>query len=548
MTPTFRHALVYSRAQDALLAPRVSVEAYHFRDVEPAALLYGAALTPVTPFTIPTEGAANKVPFAIAIADWPATLAQPTVQRLHAAVEQTCSCMAPGLCVLRIEGTHWHGDGRFDLAMLMALMKVCTGWNPSIEDCDVYGALDAHGNLVAPKDRLLTAVMASAKEQRYAVIPAVSVEDCASLPEAWLMPVENLATLAEKISERPGLRFKHRYVTHAPPEVPQPRLDMHELQAPASLKEALCIAAAGAHCMRVHDDGENGESSKAELIGQAIAGVLPLLRPAVADAQAGYASLNVRGVSVQRWGQHQCHVVRPGITDEELLGNAPARVGVASLAEHGVLVMQRAHEFAPEQLQHIQWAAEGHGISVGSQYRRGKVPSIHLPSFGQLILVLPACPHGHPLSADGHLTCTADCHAAYLRKMSPGLIDRCAMELHLSDMSLSYTPSELSSFESRLYGEQQVLKARQRQQRRVARLEDAPTLIYNGQLASEILQQLMPLEDGPRHLLEAHVQTHGWSHKKRNAVWAVAATVSDFADHYQIAVTDIARAVALCGG
>src|ERR1700686_4952587 len=163
-------------------------------------------------------------------------------------------------------------------------------------------------------------------------------------------------------------------------------------------------------------------------------------------------------------------------------GGSPPRPGEISLAHHGVLFLDELPEFGRAALEALRQPLEDGEVTVVRTRA-----SATLPSRFMLVAAMNPCPCGHAADPDpGRCRCTPLAREAYGRRVSGPILDR--FDLHIEAPAL--TAQEITGeglAESSAQVRTRVLAARERQQKRLARL---PGVHANGQLRGRALGQL----------------------------------------------------------
>ena len=306
-----------------------------------------------------------------------------------------------------------------------------------------------------------------------------------------------------------------------------PIVDMKDVRGQSAARQALEIAAAGAHHLLFVGPPGAGKS----MLAQRISGILPVLTDE--EAVATTIVHSAAQVSLPQTGIITLPPFRAPHHSTSLVamvggGTSTMRPGEISLATNGVLFLDELGEFAPSVLDALRQPLEEGVVRVA----RAK-SSVQLPAKFLLVAATNPCPCGE--GTPGLCVCDDRAKQKYLRRFSGPLLDRFDLRVAVTrphvDELLAANPSE-SSRDIAL----RVATARD--------LAMSRNGCVNSALSADALDKFAPLTREAASLLRHHVERGRLSGRGYHRIRRVARTVSDLRDQSEY-VEEVHVAVAL---
>lgn len=203
--------------------------------------------------------------------------------------------------------------------------------------------------------------------------------------------------------------------------------DLAEVVGQPVARRALEIAAAGAHHLLL----EGAPGAGKTMLAERLPSILPELD--AAEALEVTAIHSVAGVLAPGAGLlSRPPLQAPHHTSSMAAlvggGSGLGRPGAASLAHHGVLVLDEAAEFRPTVLDSLRQPLESGRIVL---HRTGG--AVQYPARFQLVMATNPCPCGARRDTD--CACTPDARRRYRRRLSGPLLDRIDLRIPIDPVS-----------------------------------------------------------------------------------------------------------------
>ncbi|MBL8021643.1 MAG: ATP-binding protein [Leptospirales bacterium] len=297
-----------------------------------------------------------------------------------------------------------------------------------------------------------------------------------------------------------------------------PTASLDHLELSTTLKRALCISAAGWHSMLLIGPPGTGKST----VARQIASLLP--PPTEEEA------LEIRAIeNVESPGSSTFPVVRPvriphhSATAVALAGGGkPLRIGEATRAHNGILLLDELAEFSRPALQALREPMTESSVHVSRN-----ATSTILPANFLLLATSNACPCGN----HGHSTLRCNCLPVqvqnYFNRIYGPLSDRIALEVLVTRNQLESGANSRKEGISSAFMLKAVRGAVERQARRFKK----ESFRFNGQIPAARLEEFIP------ELNHAVGETNEWgkileslngrTQRKLHGILRVARTIAD---------------------
>ena len=218
-------------------------------------------------------------------------------------------------------------------------------------------------------------------------------------------------------------------------------------------------------------------------------------------------------------------------------GGSIPRPGEVTLAHHGVLFLDELPEFSKKTLEVLREPLEDRHITVSRANA-----TLTFPSSIILVAAMNPCPCGYyGDETGGHsCECTPNEIRRYTRKISGPLLDRIDIHVRIPRVEYQELVSKKKA-ESSAVIRQRTEKAREIESRRLASFG----IFCNAQMNHAMLQELCPLGEEPRRMLEMAFSKLHLSARSYDRIIKVSRTIADLAGAKEISAEHIAEAVQL---
>ena len=206
--------------------------------------------------------------------------------------------------------------------------------------------------------------------------------------------------------------------------------------------------------------------------------------------------------------------------------------GEASLAHHGVLLLDELSEFSRSSLEALRQPLEDGVVTIVRGQR-----TVLFPTCFQLVASTNPCPCG--LAGSDACRCTDADLARHRRKLSGPLLDRLDLLVHLQRPTAQQldAPAVTASAEVRAA----VRAARERQAARLA----GTGALTNAALTPRLLRQLVRTEAPARTALHDAYQRGTLSARGHQRILRVSQTIADLDGSDRVRATDVRQALTL---
>jgi magnesium chelatase family protein len=307
--------------------------------------------------------------------------------------------------------------------------------------------------------------------------------------------------------------------------------DLSDVLGQSNARHALEIAAAGGHHLAFLGSPGVGKT----MLAQRLPGLLPQLTDEQAvEVTAIYsaAGLLALGQGLIRTppfqGPHHT------TTKAALIGGGSntVRVGMVTLANHGVLCLDEAAEFERSVLDALRQPMESGLVAIA---RSGF--STLLPARFQLVLASNPCPCGKFVGIGADCSCSSQVRRRYFSRLSGPLLDRIDLRVTLERPSMSELDPSSGDPESTEVVAQRVQEARARAAKRFA----GELWSVNSQVPGPVMRKRYPVSANGQSLL--YRDTSQLSARGVDRVLRVSWTIADLRGHDIPSEIDVAAAL-----
>lgn len=212
-------------------------------------------------------------------------------------------------------------------------------------------------------------------------------------------------------------------------------------------------------------------------------------------------------------------------------GGSNVAPGEISLAHNGVLFLDEIPEFSKRTLESLRQPLEDRIINISRAGAKSSYPANFM-----LLATMNPCPCGYYGDPTHECECSQQAIQNYQRKLSGPLLDRIDLFVTAARVPQSeLTAKPINKSPEGSKWREQINNARQIGYDRQGK--------PNSNLSSKELQELIPIADDAKQILDKAVERMKLSARSYFKIMRVARTIADLANHTAIEVADIAEAL-----
>jgi magnesium chelatase family protein len=490
-------ATIYSRAQEGIFAPSVSVEV-HLGNGLPSFSIVGLPEAAV-------KESKDRVKAALLTTNFKFPAKRITVN------------LAPA--DLPKEG------GRFDLPIALGILAASNQLpKESLAEFEFVGELSLGGKL-RPVRGVLPVALQAGKVNRSAIVPLENADEAALVKGVKVLPAGHLLEVCAHLMGT-ELLSAHRY--RGPINTHADGSDLSEVRGQHRAKRALEIAAAGAHNMLMIGPPGTGKT----MLASRITTILPPMTESEALGAAAITSISEQGFDPKHWGRRPFRSPHHTSSGVALVGGGShPKPGEISLAHHGVLFLDELTEFDRRVLEVLREPLETGHITISRAARHAEFPARF-----QLIAAMNPCPQGYDCDLGDNCHCSIEQQRRYRARISAPLLDR--IDLHINVPRVpkeTLYPSSKKHPDTSPLIRQRVIKARQQQLNR----QHKPNADMNNR---EIELSCRITSEG-QALVEQAMTHFKLSARAYHRILKVARTIADLDNSKDISTANITEAI-----
>lgn len=413
-----------------------------------------------------------------------------------------------------------------DLGIALAILSAHSQI-PEMQETIAIGELALDGQVRPVRGVLVGALSAYRRGFTTLIVPHSQVSEAKLVPGIHVVGVRHLV---DAVAHLRGEDLDVPEVLSSSLEAPVIP-DLRDVRGQGTARHALEIAAAGGHHLAFLGSPGVGKTMLAER--------LPGLLPTLSDDDAVEVTAIHSAAGLLNPGQGLIRIPpfqapHHTATKAALIGggSTSVRVGMVTLANHGVLCLDEAAEFDRAVLDALRQPLESGVVTIA----RAGFQSV-LPARFQLVLASNPCPCGKFVGTGADCSCTSQVRRRYFSRLSGPLLDRIDLRVTLERPSLLELDPTLSEPESTETVAARVAQARDRAARRYA----GESWSLNSHVPGPVMRRRYPVEAEAQALLARDVT--GMSARGADRVLRVAWTVADLRGHDRPDVSDVAAAL-----
>ncbi|MBK8068370.1 MAG: YifB family Mg chelatase-like AAA ATPase [Rhodanobacteraceae bacterium] len=415
--------------------------------------------------------------------------------------------------------------GRFDLPIAIGVLAASRQLPPeALARHEFIAELALSGELRAVRGAL-PAVLCAGRDGRMPIVPSGNAPEAGLAAAGAALSARSLLEVVSHLRGGTALAICPPPTADAQDAAPAP--DLADVRGQLAARRALEVAAAGAHNLLMVGPPGSGKT----MLASRLPGILPPLSDDEAFEVAAVASVTGRGVDLSRWRQRPFRSPHHTASSVALAGGGGSpRPGEVSLAHHGVLFLDELTEWNRSTLEVLREPLESGYITISRAARQSEFPARF-----QLVAAMNPCPCGYAGDPSGRCRCAPDLVTRYRSRVSGPLLDRIDIQIEVARQPTTALANHAPPGEASAAVRGRVIAARQRQLRRAGK--------PNALLGTRELSRDCALAPADHRLLERAIDQLNLSARAYHRILRLARTIADLGASDTIASAHLAEAI-----